>query len=144
MRAVMRRIVLPNSLLVRLPQQGVSHMCRRMYLIIIFFCYFLTSTSTSSFSCFLFSVVEPQKPTYATHEEAKQAFKELLKETVNFVFSVHMYQYLIALSCVCVCVCVFVFGIQNLASTTTWDQAMKQIINDPRYMYVATPIDPPT
>ena len=68
---------------------------------------------------------------------------------MNFVCSVHMCRYLIALSCVCVCVCVCcvcvcVFGIQNLASTTTWDQAMKQIINDPRYMYVATPIDPPT
>ena len=42
------------------------------------------------------------KPQYASHEEAKQAFKELLRE-------------------------------KEISSHATWDQAMKQIINDPRY-----------
>ncbi|XP_011402836.2 PREDICTED: pre-mRNA-processing factor 40 homolog B-like [Amphimedon queenslandica] len=47
-------------------------------------------------------VQEDSQPVYANHEEAKQAFKDLLKE-------------------------------KNIPSTSTWDQAMKQIIEDPRY-----------
>lgn len=44
----------------------------------------------------------PSKPKYATHEEAKSAFKELLRE-------------------------------KQVASNSSWDQAMKLIINDSRY-----------
>ena len=36
-------------------------------------------------------VRESDNPVYATHEDAKQAFKELLREKVNEIHTVHVY-----------------------------------------------------
>lgn len=55
---------------------------------------------------------------YATHEDAKLAFKELLREKVHVHMTCHLFMFLC---------------LQNIPSTFSWDQAMKQIIDDVRY-----------
>ena len=143
MRAVMRRMVLPNSLLVRLSQQGVCGMCvegcTSSYILLLLF----------NFHLYFLLLLFPIQCCRATEAHIRHSwrgqtsFQRTSQRNGEFcVLCTHVSVPDCTVVCVCVCVCAF--GIQNLASTTTWDQAMKQIINDPRYMYVAAPKDPPT